>query len=105
MGHLLRYVSYSLLMLQVALFAKATHHPRGCRCAQCQHEKSDRRTSARQLCELLGMGDGTFDDAQFIAFAMQYDNDALTDSQRDAIQELARRNPQLLNDLLQDIQA
>lgn len=105
MMNLLRYAGYGLVLAQLTLCAKASQHPRNCRCAQCQQEKSDRRASARQLCELMGMRDGTLDDAQFIAFALQYDRDALAESQRQAIDDLARRNPRLLNDLLQDIQA
>lgn len=101
----LRYVGYGLLLAQLAFCTKGSKHPRGCRCAQCQREKSDRRASARQLCELMGMSNGTLDDAQFIAFALQYDRDALAAPQRQAIEELARRNPKLLDDLLQDIQA
>lgn len=105
MRNLLRYVGYGFLCAQIAMCANASRHPRKCRCAQCQREKNDRRTSARQLCELMGLRDGTLDDAQFVAFALQYDRDALTETQRQAVEELARRNPRLLNDLLQDIQA
>ncbi len=101
----LRYVGYGFLFAQLALCAKGSQHPRNCRCAQCQREKSDRRTSGRQLCELLGAYYIDLDDARFIAYAARYDLDALPEPQREALEELAQRNPRLLNDLLQDIQA
>lgn len=103
--NVLRYAAYGWILAQLAFCGKASPHPRSCRCAQCQKEKNDRQMSARQLCELVGVGDGTLDDAQFIAFAVQYDREVLSAPQRQAIEDLARRNPQLLNDLLQDIQA
>ena len=101
----LRYVGYGLLLAQLAFCAKSSKHPRGCRCAQCQREKSDRRVSGKQLCELVGAYYTNFDDARFIAYAAQYDLDALPEPQREALEALAERNPRLLTDLLQDIQA
>lgn len=53
----------------------------------------------------MGMQHGTLDDAQFIAFAVRYDRDALSDVQQQTIEDLSRRHPQLLNDLLLDVQA
>ena len=101
MMNLLRYAIYGWLLAALAFCAR---HRRGCACGQCQTEATDRRTSGRQLCELVGAYYTNLDDARFIAFAAQYDLDALPALQRQAIQELALRNPQLLNDLLQDIQ-
>lgn len=103
--NLLRYAGYGLLLAHLVFCVKGGQHPRICRCAQCQQEKKDRRTSAQQLCELVGMNSGTLDDAQFIAFAVQYDLDVLGAPQRQALEELTQRHPQLLSDLLQDIQA
>lgn len=105
MMNVLRYVGYALMLTQLAICAKGSRHPRGCRCGQCHIESADRGTSGRQLCELVGAYYTDLDDARFIAYAAQYDLDALPERQRQALQTLAQRNPRLLNDLLQDLQA
>lgn len=102
MSNLLRFAAYGWLL---ALLAFCTKHRRSCRCGQCKTENADRRVSGKQLCELLGAYYTDLDDARFIAYAAQYDPDALPASQRQALEGLARRNPKLLDDLLQDIQA
>lgn len=102
MLNVLRYAAYGWLF---ALLAFCTRHRRGCRCGQCQTETADRRASGKQLCELVGAYFTDLDDARFIAYAAQYDVDALPAPQRQALEALAKRNPKLLDDLLQDIQA
>ena len=102
MMNLLRYAGYGWLL---ALLAFCASHRRGCSCGLCQTEVADRRASGRQLCELVGAYYTDLDDARFIAYAAQYDLDALPEPQRQALQALARRNPRLLDDLLQDVQA
>ncbi|MBI4671766.1 MAG: hypothetical protein HY741_08885 [Chloroflexi bacterium] len=103
--NLLRYATYGWLLAVLAFCAGASKHRRSCRCGQCQTEYADRRTSGRQLCELVGAYYADMDDARFIAYAAQYDRDALPEPQRQALEALAQRNPRLLNDLLQDLQA
>lgn len=103
--NLVRYLAYGWFLALLAFCAKASQHPRSCRCAQCRTEENDRHTSARQLCELMGMRSGSLNDAQSIAFALRYDREALSDTQRQTIDDLAQRHPQLLNDLLLDVQA
>ena len=101
MSNLLRYAAYGWLL---GLLAFCARHRRGCRCGQCRTENADRRASGRQLCELIGAYYTDLDDARFIAYAAQYDLDALPASQRQALEALARRNPKLLDDLMQDVQ-
>ncbi|HZQ05855.1 MAG TPA: hypothetical protein VFD70_04695 [Anaerolineae bacterium] len=102
MSKVLRYAVYGWLL---TLLAFCTRHRRGCRCGQCQTETADRRASGKQLCELVGAYYTDLNDARFIAYAAQYDLDALPEQQRQAVEALAKRNPRLLDDLLQDIQA